>query len=137
MTNVLFYARYSTDRQNEVSIETQIELGKGFVEQHGWKLVGTYSDAAISGTSYLGRPGIQKLIAHVKREKIDIVLCVTVDRLSRDVEHSAKILKELRYRETALWTVHAGTAVNDMEMALRAVLSHELVEQIRYRTRKE
>ena len=24
--NVLFYARYSTDRQHEVSIETQIEL---------------------------------------------------------------------------------------------------------------
>ncbi|NEJ31717.1 recombinase family protein [Rhizobium leguminosarum] len=136
MKNVLFYARYSTDRQNEVSIETQVELGKAFVQKQGWKLVETYSDAAVSGTSFTSRPGIQKLLSHVKREQIDIVLCVTVDRLSRDVEHSSKILKELRYRDTDLWTVQAGTAVQDMEMALRAVLSHELVEQIRYRTRE-
>ncbi len=50
--NVLFYARYSTERQHEVSIETQIELGKAFVARQGWKLVEIYSDAAISGTSY-------------------------------------------------------------------------------------
>jgi DNA invertase Pin-like site-specific DNA recombinase len=134
--NVLFYARYSTDRQHEVSIETQIELGKSFVARQGWKLVEVYSDAAISGTSYQLRPGIQSLIAHVKRQPVDVVLCVTVDRLSRDIEHSAKILKELRYRDVELWTVHAGTPVNDLEMALRAALSHELVEQIRYRTRE-
>lgn len=59
-----------------------------------------------------------------------------VDRLSRDIEHSAKILKELRYRDADIWTVHAGTPVTDLEMALRAALSHELVEQIRYRTRE-
>lgn len=35
-----------------------------------------------------------------------------------------------------IWTVHAGTPVTDLEMALRAALSHELVEQIRYRTRE-
>ncbi len=134
--NVLFYARYSTDRQHEVSIETQIELGEAFVKERGWKLVATYSDAAISGTSYQLRPGIQSLMAHVKRERIDVVLCVTVDRLSRDIEHSAKILKELRYRDADIWTVHAGTPVTDLEMALRAALSHELVEQIRYRTRE-
>ena len=134
--NVLFYARYSTDRQHEVSIETQIELGEAFVKQKGWKLVATYSDAAVSGTSYQLRPGIQSLMAHVKRERIDVVLCVTVDRLSRDIEHSAKILKELRYRDADIWTVHAGTPVTDLEMALRAALSHELVEQIRYRTRE-
>lgn len=105
---VLFYARYSTDRQNEVSIETQIELGRAFVEKQGWKLVEIYSDLAVSGTSFMSRPGIQQLLAHVKRERIDIVLCVTVDRLSRDVEHSSRILKELDYHDAAIWTVHAG-----------------------------
>lgn len=38
-------------------------------------------------------------MAHVKRERIDIVLCVTVDPLSRNIERNAKILKELRYRD--------------------------------------
>ncbi|MGY5811704.1 recombinase family protein [Rhizobium sp. LEGMi198b] len=134
--NVLFYARYSTDRQDEVSIETQIELGKSFVEKQGWKLVENYCDAAVSGTSFMLRPGIQQLLARVKEERIDVVLCVTVDRLSRDIEHSHKILKELRYRDVDLWTVHAGTPVTDMEMSFRAMLSHELVGQIRFRTRE-
>ena len=133
---VLFYARYSTDRQNDVSIETQIEAGKEFIAEKGWKPVEIYSDAAISGTLYTRRPGIQALMAHLKRERIDLVLCVTVDRLSRAVEHSSKILKELRFRDAELWTVHGKQAVTDMEMAIRAVLSHELVESIRFRTRE-
>ncbi|GGB13925.1 resolvase [Brucella endophytica] len=134
--NVLFYARYSTDRQNEVSIETQIELGRKFVADRGWKLVDIYSDAAVSGTSFALRPGIQQLLAHVRRERIDVVLCVTVDRLSRDVEHSSKILKELNYHDTAIWTVQAGQEISHIELHMRSTLSHELVEQIRYRTRE-
>ena len=134
--NVLFYARYSTDRQNEVSLETQIELGKSFIEDKGWTLAATYSDAAVSGTRFTSRPGIQNLLRHVKRGGIDIVLCVTVDRLSRDVEHSSKILKEVNYHDATIWTVQAGQAVTNMELHLRSTLSHEMVEQIRYRTRE-
>nr|WP_234901977.1 recombinase family protein [Agrobacterium rubi] len=70
----MFYARYSTDRQHEVSIETKIELGKSFVRRQGWKLVEIYSDAAIGGTTYHSRRGIQGLISHVKRERADLVL---------------------------------------------------------------
>ncbi|MDH0116910.1 recombinase family protein, partial [Rhizobium pusense] len=134
--NVLFYARYSTDRQHEVSIETQIELGEAFARQKGWNVVATYSDSAVSGMSFLSRPGIQRLLAHVKREHIDVVLCVTVDRLSRDVEHSAKILKDLNYQNTEIWTVHASQAITKLELHFRATLSDELVDQIRYRTRE-
>lgn len=136
MTTVLFYARYSTDLQHEVSIETQVELGKEMVAHRGWSLIDIFEDRAISGTSYKLRRGIQALLRRVAQGDIDIVLCVTVDRLSRDIEHSAKILKELRYRDADIWTVHAGAPVTDLEMALRAALSHELVEQIRYRTRE-
>ena len=124
------------ETQNEVSIETQVELGKVFVKERGWKLVEIYTDAAMSGTSFKSRPGIQALLNRIKSERIDVVLCVTVDRLSRDVEHSTKLLKDLRYRDVELWTVQAGTPVTDMELGLRAVLSHEMIEQIRYRTRE-
>ena len=49
--NVIFYARYSTDRQDEQSIETQIELGRALAAERGWNLVEIYEDRAISGTS--------------------------------------------------------------------------------------
>ncbi|MBB4351023.1 recombinase family protein [Aliirhizobium cellulosilyticum] len=133
---VLFYARCTTSRQNQGSIETQIELGKTFVAAKGWKLIETYTDAAITGTSLALRPGIQQVLTHVKREQIDVVLCVTADRRSRDVEHGSKILKELNYHYTAIWTVQAGQEISPMELHMRSTLSHELVEQIRYRTRE-
>lgn len=49
----------------------------------------------MSGASFTSRPGIQQLLAHMKRERIDVVLCITFDSLSRDVEHSSTIIKEL------------------------------------------
>ncbi len=127
---VLFYARSATERQNEVSIKTQIELGEAFIKARGWKLVATCSDAAISGTSYEPRPGIRSLMTHVKRERIDIVLCVTVDRLSRDLEHRTRIIEELRHCGADIWTVQADAPVTDIEMALRTALNDELDRQI-------
>lgn len=72
----------------------------------------------------------------MKRERIDVVLCVTVDRLSRDVEHSAKILKDLNYHNTEIWMVHASQAITKLELHFRATLSDELVDQTRFRTRE-
>jgi site-specific DNA recombinase len=134
--NVLFYARYSTERQTEQSIETQIDLGKKFVADHGWKLVEIYSDSASSGTNFHSRPGIQNLLSHVKRGGIDIVLCLSVDRLSRDVEHSSRILKDLSYHDCAIWTVQGGQATSHIELHIRSSLNHEMIEQGRYRTRE-
>jgi hypothetical protein len=65
--NVLLYARYSTDRQDEVSIETQVELGTTFNDERGWKLVEVFTDAAVSGTSFKSRPGIQALLKRCER----------------------------------------------------------------------
>ncbi len=58
----IIYARYSTDRQTDVSIETQVELCQSFLEDRGWQLLDTYSDRAISGSNYLTRPGIQRVL---------------------------------------------------------------------------
>jgi DNA invertase Pin-like site-specific DNA recombinase len=132
--NVVFYARYSTDLQHEVSIEQQIDVLELFAESRGWNLLQTFTDRAISGTILKKRPGIQALLRRVKEGGVDIVLCVTVDRISRDSEHGAGILKQLRFHDTSLWTAHTGNEVTDLEMALRTMLSQDLISQIRYRT---
>ncbi len=132
----LFYARYSTERQNEVSIETQVELCREFAEQKGWATAEVFTDFAVSGTSYKSRPGIQALIRRVEAGGIDVILCVTVDRISRDSEHANGFLKRLKFNDIELWTVQGGAPVTDIEMGLRATLSQEMIEQIRYRTRE-
>lgn len=115
---VVFYARCATSRQNQGSIETQIELGEAFVKARGWKLAATYSDTAVKGTNYPLRPGIQGLMAHMKREPIDVVLCTSIDRLSRDIADRAKILDEFRDHHVDIWTVDAGLPVIDLKMRI-------------------
>ncbi|WP_430246043.1 recombinase family protein [Neorhizobium sp. DAR64861/K0K2] len=134
--NVLVYARYSTDRQDDQSIETQLERCQATIAQHDWRLVDTLHDSAVSGTSYKRRPGIQQVLRRVERGGIDIVLCLSVDRLSRDVAHGAQIGKKLSYHDVEIWTARANARISDIEMHLSAVLSQETVEQGRYRTRE-
>ncbi|WP_202033818.1 recombinase family protein [Agrobacterium larrymoorei] len=134
--NVLFYARYSTDRQDEQSIETQVALGREFARERGWTITETIEDRAISGTKLKSRPGIQNVLRRIKRGDIHVLLCVSVDRISRDMEHSSGILKQLRHHGVELWTVQNSSAVNDMELGLRSIISHDMIEQTRYRTRE-
>lgn len=49
---VLFYARYSADLQHEVSIETQVELGKAMVARRGWSLIEVFRHMTASQILY-------------------------------------------------------------------------------------
>lgn len=62
---VIIYARYSTDRQDEQSIETQITLAKAFAQERGWKVEEVFDDRAISGTKLKSRPGIQAVLRRI------------------------------------------------------------------------
>jgi DNA invertase Pin-like site-specific DNA recombinase len=56
-----YYARYSSDRQREASIEVQVRLCEERAAHKGWKVVKHYKNQAISGASLM-RPDIQALI---------------------------------------------------------------------------
>lgn len=96
---VVLYARYSTDQQNPASIETQLYLAKEFVLRQGWHLADTFVDAGISGSSFETRPGLQAALTRSNAGAYDVFLCLTLDRLSRDLEHSARILKILQFHD--------------------------------------
>jgi DNA invertase Pin-like site-specific DNA recombinase len=49
MKRVAIYARYSTDLQSPASIDDQIQLCRAYADRHGWVVVATYQDAALSG----------------------------------------------------------------------------------------
>jgi hypothetical protein len=76
------------------------------------------------------------MLRRIKRGGIDILLCMSVDRISRDMEHSSSILKQLRHYGVELWTVQNKTPVTDMELGLRSIINHDQIEQTRYKTRE-
>ncbi len=135
LKRIVLYTRYATDQQDLAWIETQPDLGKQFVPQQGWHLAETFVDAYVSGSSFETRSGLQAALAVAKTGAYSVFLCLTLDRLSRDVEHSAQILKILQFHDVDLWKVHGAAAVSSMELGLRAVLRQEVLEQVRYRVR--
>ena len=60
------YARYSSDEQRPESIEDQVVKCRRYCEAFGWTVVGTYSDAAITGATVL-RPEYQRLLQDAER----------------------------------------------------------------------
>ena len=49
MTNAVIYARFSSDKQTEDSIEAQVRACREYAARNGLSIVEVYTDEAISG----------------------------------------------------------------------------------------
>jgi site-specific DNA recombinase len=99
------YTRVSTEDQARVkdgSLDTQIDLLERHVQlkvdsaDEPWRIVARYREEGRSGSN-TNRPEFQRLLADVRAEKIDVVLCTKFDRISRSVRDFLdfqEILKE-------------------------------------------
>lgn len=121
---VAVYARVSTDNAEQTtSIELQKKYYEEFVNNHpNWKLVAIYADDGKSGTSDEHRDGFKDMIAACKAGKVDLIICKSISRFSRNNEILLRTVRELSelpspvgiYFETeAIYTLQ-----EDSEMAL-------------------
>jgi site-specific DNA recombinase len=104
---VSIYARYSSDKQREASIEDQTRLCEERARRENWTVVKRYSDHAISGASLMRR-GIQELMQDAQSGKFDLVLTESLDRISRDQEDIAGVYKRLRFAGVKIYTLSEG-----------------------------
>jgi site-specific DNA recombinase len=90
------YARYSSDRQRDASIDDQFRSCIGFADRAGWKAAERYHDEAISGTR-ADRPGYRKLVADAEARKFDVLIVDDLSRLSRDEVEMKQLIRRLRF----------------------------------------
>ena len=77
------YVRVSTDKQ---TVENQVTVLRQIAERRGWKIIGQYSDAGISGAKGRdGRPGLDQMLKDASRRKFDVVMAWAIDRLGRSL----------------------------------------------------
>jgi len=93
----VIYPRYSSENQEERSIDDQTRICQAYAERERWNVVAVLPDFAISGATLL-RPGYQRLLEMVRGRAIDVVLAESLDRISRDQEHIAAFYKQTRSR---------------------------------------
>jgi len=90
------YLRVSTGPQVEGnSLVTQKVLLIEYARSRGYSVVDVYTDAGFSGKN-TDRPELKRLLADVKRRRIDIVLVWKVDRISRSMRDLLGLIATLR-----------------------------------------
>lgn len=94
--NAVIYARYSSYRQDERSIEGQIEDCTRFAEQNEYKVVGEYIDRARSGTNAEHRTEFQRMIKDSEKRAFDVILVYKLDRFARNRYDSAMYKAKLK-----------------------------------------
>ena len=79
------YVRVSTDdqRDNGYSIDSQLRMIKEYCEKNEYDIVDVYNDAGHSGKDLM-RPEMQRLLKDIKSKKIDKLVAIKVDRLTRN-----------------------------------------------------
>jgi len=63
---VAIYARYSTDKQERISIVVQNENMRAYMRRHGGTEVAAFADEAITGAVVALRPGVKALLRLVE-----------------------------------------------------------------------
>src|SRR4029077_11511970 len=94
---IALYYRVSTDDQS--TDPQRLEL-QDYCQRKGWSVAAEYCDT-ISGAKFT-RTGLDELMAAVRKRKIDVILCVKLDRLGRSLPHLAQIIAELDGNGVAL-----------------------------------
>ena len=97
MKTVALYARVSTSQQEkEETIKSQLELLLAYGKEQGYLVPTEYQfrDQAISGSN-LARPGLDRLRDLATTGTLQIILCLSPDRLARNFGHQRLVLDEL------------------------------------------
>ena len=100
---VAIYARFSSDKQSDASIEDQVTRARELVRAHHGDpdLARVFTDFAISGAS-MDRPGMRALEDAIRSRSLDVLITESVDRLSRHAAGAMSFGDSLTQHSVAL-----------------------------------
>lgn len=135
MKRAALYARYSSDLQRAASIADQFAVLRERAARDGFTVAAEFADAAISGGSLAGRPGLADLLARAKLGQFDVVLAEALDRLSRDQEDVAGLYKRLRHAGVRVVTLAEGD-VDELHIGLKGTMNALFVRDLAAKVRR-
>ncbi len=112
MKKAVIYARYSSERQNDQSIEGQLRVCNKYAEENGLTIVDTYIDKAMTGTNDQ-RFAFQQMLSDCEKAVIwDIVLVYAIDRFGRNSIEIAVNKQRLKKHNKTLISATQRTSEN-------------------------
>ena len=124
--DVVIYARYSSQRQNETSIEAQLDECYNFCKENNYNIIGEYIDKEITGR-ISDRPYFLQLIEDSKEKRFEAVIVYQFDRFSRDKYDNALFKKKLL--ENGVKVISAKEPISDGASGVLMEGMYELLAQ--------
>ena len=95
LKTAVIYARYSSDKQTEQSIEGQLRVCQDYAQRNDIVILDTYIDRAMTGKND-HRGSFQRMMKDSHKRQWDYVLVYKLDRFSRNKYETAMHKKTLR-----------------------------------------
>ncbi len=135
------YARYSTDKQRESSIEDQALQCRRLAQAQGLSVVATYSDDEISGsTPVQERPGGARLLADAFASRFDVLMVEGLDRLSRDQVEQERIVRRLEHMGIVILGIADGydsrMGGRKIVRGVRGLINELYLDDLRHKTHR-
>jgi len=106
MKKVCLYCRVSTTHQTS---ENQLRELRALAERMGYEIVSEFIDNGISGAkSRKDRPALDEMMKMATQRKFEMVMCWSIDRLGRSLQHLVEILNELQAMKIDLFFMQQG-----------------------------
>lgn len=93
-SNAVFYARYSSSSQRDLSIDAQIRACEKFCKEQNITHIKSYIDRAKTGTNDK-REAFNQMLSDAKNNKFDCIIVHKLDRFSRDMRIAQNAIYEL------------------------------------------
>lgn len=135
------YLRVSTDEQrdNGFSIDHQLRNLQEYADKHEYDVIDVYNDAGHSGKDLM-RPNMQRLLNDIKSNKIDVLLAIKVDRLTRNGFDGYWLLnycEEYKVKiELSLEPYDVSTANGEMIFGMNLIFGQRERKEIGARTKR-
>lgn len=83
--NAVVYARYSSHKQGEQSVEGQLAAAKAYAEARGYTIIHEYVDRAMTGRND-NRDEFQQMLSDCAKKQFTVIIVWKVDRFGRNRE---------------------------------------------------
>ena len=135
MIHAAIYARYSSDLQSHQSIEDQLRLCRERAQSMQVPIAQEYTDAAISGSHLLNRPGIRALLQDARDGLFGILIAEALDRISRSQSDTALIFERLSHLGVKIVTLSEGE-VSELHVGLKGTMNALFLKDLAAKVRR-
>ncbi len=136
-SRAVIYARYSSNRQQETSIEGQMSVCHAYARAEKLTIIDEYIDRKISGKTD-NRKAFQKMLSDSDKKLFDVVLVYSSDRMARNRFDSAVNKKRLKDNNVKLICIEdniptgpTGILVESLMEGLAEYYSAELSQKVK------